>query len=385
MSYVVEYGRGRRMTLGPTDKIAPSLARKDARKKLGQAALGEDLAAERKAAKASDLQGFLDNVYEPWALEELKTGQQQVDRIRSCFAEHLDKKLGEFTPWQIEKYRTARLKEGVTAGTVNKDVAALKAALRRAADWGILKSHPLAKVKPLKEDRSVRVRFLSEDEEARLRAALDGREESIRQGRDNANAWRAERRYKLLPDLRAVPFADRLKPLVLLSLNTGIRRGGAFNLRWPDADLNRRQLTIEGRGAKTTQTRHIPLNSEALQILREWKSQAKRSSGYVFPSSGGGRLDHVNTSWRNLLKAAGIKGFRWHDLRHTFASKLVMAGVDLNTVRELLGHSDLTMTLRYAHLAPKVKADAVEKLVSPIGVAASVETEVPVMTGDARK
>jgi integrase len=107
---------------------------------------------------------------------------------------------------------------------------------------------------------------------------------------------------------------------------------------------------VEGRTAKSGKTRHVPLNAEALGMLRKWRENST-DEGLVFPGKDSKRLDNVQTAWENLLKEVSIKGFRFHDLRHTFASKLVMAGVDLNTVRELLGHEDIKMTLRYAHLA----------------------------------
>ena len=169
--------------------------------------------------------------------------------------------------------------------------------------------------------------------------------------------WRAERGYELLPDLAG--FVDHLKPMVILSLNTGLRLGELFNLEWSEVDLERAMLTIRGEGAKSGQTRHVSLNDEALDMFNTWQSKSER----VFPGKGGGRLTNVNNSWRKLLKEAGITKFRWHDLRHHFASRLVMAGVDLNTVRHLLGHADIKMTLRYAHLAPAVTAAAVQKLV----------------------
>jgi site-specific recombinase XerD len=85
-------------------------------------------------------------------------------------------------------------------------------------------------------------------------------------------------------------------------------------------------------------------------------------SSLVFPGKDGAMLTDAKHSWETILKLAQIKNFRWHDMRHHFASRLVMAGVDLNTVRELLGHSDLKMTIRYAHLCPNIKAEAVSRL-----------------------
>lgn len=109
--------------------------------------------------------------------------------------------------------------------------------------------------------------------------------------------------------------------------------------------------------SKTGRARHVPLNAEAVAVLAAYKKKGVEGTDRIFPV-----LD-VKKGWAALLVTAKIPKFRWHDLRHTFASKLVMAGVDLNTVRELLGHSDLKMTLRYAHLGPEHKAAAVERLV----------------------
>ena len=123
-------------------------------------------------------------------------------------------------------------------------------------------------------------------------------------------------------------------------------------------------LTITGYKAKNGKTRYVPLNSASMSILQTWYQQAEDKAGLVFPSQTKKPFNNVRKSWQKVVMQAGISHFRWHDLRHHFASKLVMVGIDLNTVRELLGHSDIKMTLRYAHLAPEHKAKAVEKLVS---------------------
>ena len=151
--------------------------------------------------------------------------------------------------------------------------------------------------------------------------------------------------------------------MVLLSMNTGLRQGELFTLTWACVDLQRRFLTIKGSLSKSGSTRHVPLNAEAYYVLDNWRFQSGNS--LVFPNDTGESFDNVAKAWATVLSEVAIKRFRWHDLRHHFASRLVMAQVDLNTVRELLGHSDIDMTLRYAHLAPEHKAAAVEKLVMP--------------------
>ena len=97
-------------------------------------------------------------------------------------------------------------------------------------------------------------------------------------------------------------------------------------------------------------------------MLRHWRKQSNKNVGYVFSGRTDGTLLDVKKAWISVRASAEISNFRWHDLRHSFASKLAMRGVDLNTIRELLGHASLAMTLRYAHLAPEHKMEAVSKL-----------------------
>jgi integrase len=112
------------------------------------------------------------------------------------------------------------------------------------------------------------------------------------------------------------------------------------------------------QNAKSGNTRHLPLNTQAFNTLKQWQQETD-GIGFVFKDKNNAPVKDFPSVWGALLDEAQITNFRFHDLRHHFASKLVMASVDLNTVRELLGHSDLKMTLRYAHLAPEHKAAAV--------------------------
>jgi integrase len=365
-SYIVQLGRGKRITLGDAAILTPAQARNKAKVALGALADGRDPKAALKIDEGSTvptLDAYLSDTYGPWMQANRKTGPALQARIRACFAADFGSTpLDQITAWNAEKWRKARLQAGTQPATVNRDLSALKAALSRAVEWELIDRNPLVNVKPARVDTAGIVRYLSADEEARLRKALAERDSDKRAARERGNAWRAQRRRDTRPELGT--FADHLTPMVLVSLNTGLRRGELFNLTWADADLERGNLTVRGSGAKSGKTRHIPLNAEAADALRQWQTQTG-AEGLVFKARDGARLDNVKKAWAAALDAAGIAAFRWHDLRHTFASKLVMAGVDLNTVRELLGHGDLTMTLRYAHLAPEHKAAAVARLLAP--------------------
>lgn len=364
--YIARYrrpdGKQTMARIGRHTLFTPAQARDEAEKILRSVKDGIDPNAKVEI-KDHTLKSFLDKEYQPWVEAHRKDGKATVARLNACFADFLGNKLQEITPWLVEKWRTGRLKDGKAPSTVNRDLVALKAMFSRAVEWGRIEAHPLTKVKPSKVDSAAKVRYLDEGEEQRLLKSLDDREARIRTERDNANKWREARGYPLFTDLGAVVFADHLKPMILVSVHTGIRRGELFGLTWEDIDLKRAILTVRGDVAKNSKTRHVPLNSVALMALKGWKKQTTRP--LVFPGRDGEQLDNVKKSWQGLLNAAEITAFRWHDMRHHFASKLVMAGVDLNTVRELLGHSDLKMTLRYAHLAPEHKASAVAKLCQP--------------------
>ncbi len=344
MSYLCQYTRGKRVSIGKASVMTPTQARDEARKIIFSFIKGEDPRAAAKASKVYDLESFLARVYGPWIESHHKRGASTISMIRAAFPELKKTKLDKITVWNIEKWRTAQLKAGTKPASVNRYVGALKAALTKATEWNYIKVNPIAGVKPVRVESDGHVRYLSDSEEQALRQALDEREKRLR-GKGKI----------------VLAFADNVKPLVLLSLNTGMRRGELLGLEWADVDLGRETITVRADNAKNGKARHIPLNQEALETLQLWKTQAN-SSVLVFPGTKGQRLVSVKRAWENVLDSAGIENFRWHDMRHHFASRLVMAGVDLNMVRELLGHGDIKMTLRYAHLAPEAKAEAVARL-----------------------
>lgn len=363
--YMLPTGKRRPFRIANVNATTADEARKAAKKHWAEATRGNDPQLEKNKPKEHTLQSFLTQVYKERASQ--KTAEDTITRIERNFKGLLNKPLAEIKPMWVESWKKTRKDKGAAASSINREIAALRGVLSRAIDWGFLEDHPLKRVKQFRLDIGGKPRYLSPDEEKRLYAALDAREETLRASRDSHNKTREMRHEEPYPDLRAVPFADFLKPMTLLALNTGLRRGELFDLTWADCVLEGQspRITVKGERAKSGRTRHVPLNATALDTLKKWKTQCG-DSDLVFTSPiTGGRFDNIKKAWVKLTKDAKVSNFRFHDCRHHFASMLVQKGVDLNVVRELLGHASLTMTLRYAYLSPDNTARAVSLLDAP--------------------
>lgn len=168
--------------------------------------------------------------------------------------------------------------------------------------------------------------------------------------------------FWLTPDdavrlLKELP--DHLAAMFRFSLATGLRDENVVRLKWEQVDLKRRVAWKHGDEVKNGDALGIPLNEEAMNVLR---AQRFKHETYVFTYRGAPIQRANNSAWRSALKRAGLKDFRWHDLRHTWASWDVQHGTGLNTLQELGGWKSVTMVRRYAHLAPENLATAAENL-----------------------
>jgi integrase len=214
--------------------------------------------------------------------------------------------------------------------TRNRWQAGLSLIFRVGIDNEKIDKNPAAGIKR-KTENNGRVRFLTAEEETALRQVI------------------AKRFPKFLPHLE-------------ISLNTGMRQSEQYTLRWNQVDLERKIITLPK--TKNGTTRHIPLNGAVLAALETLK-KGTDGTGYVFPSGRtGDGLQGARGWFKSAVAEAGVSDYTWHCHRHTFASRLVMAGVDIRTVGELLGHKSLTMTMRYSHLAPDHNQAAVDKLMT---------------------
>ncbi len=224
--------------------------------------------------------------------------------------------LNKFNSNLIEKLQTECMAKNYKSAYINKIVTILKHMFTKALDWEMITEETLKKVRKVKllKGEVKRLRYLSEEEAERL-------------------VFNCE------------PY---LKPIVVCALNTGMRKSEIFGLTWDRVDLKNRIILLDK--TKNGERREIPINDTLLQALSGLVRRL--DCKYVFYNPKTLKpFDNVKRSFSSALRKSHILDFHFHDLRHTFASRLVMAGAHLMTVKELLGHKDIKMTLRYSHLS----------------------------------
>lgn len=353
-TYYVQIGRGKRIRIGEAGIHTLAQAEQRARE-----ILVDPEAATKKKSDGATLAEFIKDHYEAHALARLKDGAGAVARLKAAWKPLLSKRVTDIDAAMVDRLRTKRLGADVAPATVARDTAGLMGCLTYWKKSTKAAKHPLEGLESVKVADDERVRYLTPDEAARLRQALADRDAKAAEERRSANQWRGDRGHELLPEITG--YCDHITPLVLLAMNTGMRRGELFGLDWRQIDIEHKTLTILAGGAKTGRTRSVPLNTEALAVLTAIKPEP--AAGLVFPSPvTDGKLVTIKTAWREVTTAAKLPDVRLHDMRHHFASSLVMRGVPLYHVQKLLGHGSGRMTEKYAKLAPGALADAVNLL-----------------------
>jgi site-specific recombinase XerD len=285
------------------------------------------------------------------AAEAIKFSEKH-HRASKDFKQRVNLAVDEFGDRVAESITTRELQDWVdemaeerewTGGTRNRFKSSLSTVFREGMRAGKITVNPARLIRRSKESLG-RVRFLSYEEEARLRKAIA----ATLPGR--------------IKDEGESAFAQ-----LDVALHTGMRKSEQFTTTWDQVDLDQGFIYLSM--TKNGTDRFVTLNSAAVQVLRHLQERHKRLAlppeSTLFHSKREGLIKNPRKWFATALEQAKIEGVTWHTLRHTFASRLVMAGVDLKTVQELMGHKTIAMTARYAHLAPTHKLQALETLVRP--------------------
>ena len=248
--------------------------------------------------------------------------EQMLEKLKNFFGS--ERQLTDITPADIEGYKLHR-RAFVSGSTVNRELALLKRMFNLAIAWDLfLDLNPVRKVKFFREFNTG------------LRVLKPGEEEKLLQN--------------------AAPFVQNV---TRFALNTGLRIGEIFSLRWSQVDWEKNILNVFA--PKTGKIREVPVNSEARKVLEYW-ALGKRNEFVFYNLETGKPFVDLKAGFALACRKAGISGVTWHTLRHTFASRLLDRGVDIVTVQQLLGHSTVTVTMRYTHTNLDSKRAAVEKL-----------------------
>jgi integrase len=208
--------------------------------------------------------------------------------------------------------------------SINRELSRLRHMLNMAVSWELLDESPMAGIK-FQRENNARTRYLSIEECQRLVGSC------------------------IAPHTRAI---------VTVALHSGMRLGEILSLRWYDLDFQANFILV--RDSKNGQARHVPMDATIMELL---SAHGRRlGSNFVFPSKNGGRLTDIKVGFRNARARAGITDLHFHDLRHTFASHFMMAGGEIYTLQQILGHKTASMTARYSHLSPAYKVKAIDRM-----------------------
>ncbi len=335
--YIDYYLQGARIqkAIGPDKKLAEAVLQK---RKLE---IREGKYLDIRKTQRVRFEELCDIYLKQHAIPQIKKSwHSDVDTIKVLKRWFEGKHLHEITPLLVNKFKVERRQE-VSPATTNRGLACLKCMFNKAKEWGKFNGdNPVTKVKCFKENNQ-RVRFLEKEEIDTLLA--------------NSN--------------------EPLRSIIIVALNTGMRKGEILGLKWRDCDFHRGLIRLTN--TKNNESRTVPMNDRVKEVLIKVRKHSE--SPYIFCHKDGKPYGDIKKSFFTACIGAGIikiskqgkktiilepKGtkFRFHDLRHTFASHLVMSGVDLNTTRELLGHKSIAMTIRYSHLSPDAKRRAVDIL-----------------------
>ena len=362
-SYVIQWARGKRKTLARVGELTPSQAREKAEIVLANVRTGKPALRGLDSRAVPTLGEFIDGGYADRIQDAHKRPQQTLKRLKYCFAAFYGNPLTDDITADLEAWKSSRLNAGASPSSVRRDLATLSGVYRRASrlkrkELGLL-ANPVADVERPAIDTDVEPKSLSRDGEKVLRTALLERDTAAIQARERNNVNR--QKLSKIPRRELLYFADHLTPMVLLSINTGCRRGEMFALTWDRVDHKKRTISFSGSTTKNQRTRTVPLNDEAMLTLRQWQEQSARKNGLVFPGPHGSEFTTIKTAWLALLRKAKVK-ITWHGLRHTFGTRLADAGVGLHTICALMGHSDIRITARYTRARDPAKRAAVDLL-----------------------
>lgn len=276
-----------------------------------------------KSLKKPDVpfEKFADEFLELYSKQNKRSWKRDVTSLKTLKPFFKGQLLQDIGPEDIERYKAKRLAE-VSAATVNREVSYLKTLFTKAVEWGRLETSPGTNVKKLKE-ANYKERILTQDEAEILLSRTN----------------------------------PRARPVLILALNTGMRRGEILSLRWENVDFHKGFIFIED--SKSGRSRNIPINNLVFEAL---KGIPRQSEFVFFSAATQNHITSVTAAFKSACRRSGIKGLRFHDLRHTAASWMVMGGADLVTVSKLLGHSTIQMTMRYAHPTPESMKKAVSIL-----------------------